>query len=232
MTERELNHFTNLCHLLSASTDIVVSNVVHLFLVLTLDGITFTVNDRIGSDNTVGSWIRFYDLEFHRVHGRADQKEITLLDGTVGFEEVGLEVDVKEVSRHAFNGIIERKNVNALAVGDVTAAGDGNNVSKTNAKVLPNDLVHADVCVVTGFVSQDNADSVLTLFALNQDSVSAEKFQLLHLGRGQANHGVVIVGGVIDNKPVRTALLTAQDGIFHVFVVVLAARHKRERESE
>jgi hypothetical protein len=113
--------------------------------------------------------------------------------------------------------------VDALAVRDITAAGDCNDISQTNAEVLANDLVHTDVGIVTGFVSQDNADSVATLFSLDQNSVSTEEFQLLHFGRGQANDGVVIVGGIIDNQPVRTALLIARDGILHVFV--FAAQH-------
>ncbi len=40
MTERKFNKFTNLCHLLAATTDIIVSDIAEVrFLILALDSI-------------------------------------------------------------------------------------------------------------------------------------------------------------------------------------------------
>ena len=48
MTERQLDHLTNLSHLLAATSNVIITNVVQVsFLIFTLDGITLTVDDSV-----------------------------------------------------------------------------------------------------------------------------------------------------------------------------------------
>ena len=106
VTKGQFNHFTNLGHLLAATADIVVAHVVEFFFVFPLDGVSFAMNDRVRRDNAVGRGVCLYDLEFDRVHGLADEKQVALADGAVGFQKVWLEVNVKQISTDTFNGII------------------------------------------------------------------------------------------------------------------------------
>jgi hypothetical protein len=152
VTQWEFNHFPNLRHLLAAAAHIIVADVIKPFFVFTLDWITFAVNHRVGGDDAVRRRICFDDLEFDRVHGRADKEQVTLLDRTVGFEKVWLQVDIKQISRNAFNRIVEGENVDAFAVRDIAGGGDRDHVGQPDAKVLADHLVHSHGGIVTGLI--------------------------------------------------------------------------------
>mmetsp|Transcript_28442 Transcript_28442/g.80059 ORF Transcript_28442/g.80059 Transcript_28442/m.80059 type:complete len:454 (-) Transcript_28442:148-1509(-) len=224
VTQRELDHFTNLGHLLSATADIVVPHVVHLFFVFALDRLSLAVDDGVRGHDAVRGGVRLHDLEFHGVHGGSHQEEVALLDGTVGLEEVGFEVHVKEVSSHALDGVVQREDVHALSVRHVPAGGDGHDIRQAHAEVLAHDLVHSDAGAVAGLIGQHDADGVAALLSLDEHGVSAEELELLHLGGRQADHGVVVVGGVVHDQPVGAALLAlraGQDRVLHVCVFLV-----------
>lgn len=71
-------------------------------------------------------------------------------------------------------------------------------------------LVHADVAVLSVVIREDDAHRVFALLALQQDGITAEELELLHLGLAQAHHAVVVVGGIVDNKAVGRLLLVLQ----------------------
>lgn len=232
VTKGQLDHFANLSHLLAAATNVVVADVVHLLLVFALDGVAFAMNHRIGSHDTVGRRVCFDHFELHRVHRLAHQKEISLLDGAVSFQEVGLEVDIKEVAAHTFNRVIQGENVDALSVGNISTAGDSDNVGETDTQVLTDDLVHANGRVIARLIRQDNTHSVAPLLSLDEDRVSTKKLELLHLGRGEGDDRVVVVCRIVDNQAIGTTLLASrcQDRVLHVFV--LAAESKKKNEEK
>lgn len=63
MSERELDHLLDLCQLLPATSDVVVSDCVERVLFLfTLDRLALAMDDSVGSDNAKGSWICFNNL--------------------------------------------------------------------------------------------------------------------------------------------------------------------------
>jgi hypothetical protein len=75
MSERKLNHLSNLGHLLSASTNVVVANLVEVVLLLVaLNGLTLAVNDSILCNNTVLWGIDLDDLELYLPHTTADNE--------------------------------------------------------------------------------------------------------------------------------------------------------------
>mmetsp|Transcript_4607 Transcript_4607/g.6397 ORF Transcript_4607/g.6397 Transcript_4607/m.6397 type:complete len:223 (+) Transcript_4607:1885-2553(+) len=218
MTKWKLDHFTDLCHLLAAATNIIVTNIVHFLFVLTFHWITFAVDDSVGGHDTVRSGIGLNDLELNGMHCRSDEEQVTLLDRTVGLQEVGFEVDIKEVSRNTFNRIIERKDMNSLPIWNIPTRGDCDDITQTDTKILTNHLVHPDLRVIACFICKNNTDCVPSLLSLDQNGVATKQLQLLHLGGRQTNDGVVIVGCVVDNQPIRTSLLSAKYGILHISI--------------
>ena len=62
-----------------------------------------------------------------------------------------------------------------LSVRDVAAVGHGDDVREADTEVLSDDLVHADIGILTGVVGEDNTHGVLSLLSLDQDCVSAEE---------------------------------------------------------
>lgn len=87
MTEGKFNKLTNLSHLLATATDIVVTNIVKVgFLVLTLDGVTLSVNDSILSNNAEFGGIGFNDLELDCSHTTTDKESVALPDRSVSLD--------------------------------------------------------------------------------------------------------------------------------------------------
>mmetsp|Transcript_37429 Transcript_37429/g.76302 ORF Transcript_37429/g.76302 Transcript_37429/m.76302 type:complete len:501 (-) Transcript_37429:109-1611(-) len=215
MAQRQFNHLTDLRHLLPATTDIVVSHVIQLLLVLPLDGLALAVDDRVGSHNTVGGRVRLHHLELHGMHGTSHKEKVTLLHRAVRLQEVRLQVHVEEVSRNTLDGVVQGEDVDPLPVRHVPAGGDCHDVREADAQVLAHHLVHAHVGVVAALVSEDDADGVAPLLALEEDGVAAEELELLHLGGAEGYDRVVVIGGVVDDEAVGGALL-AKDGVLHV----------------
>lgn len=88
--------------------------------------------------NTVVGGISLDDLELNSSHASTDQEEVPLADGSVGLQEVGFEVNLEQVSSDALNSVVDREDVNAFAVFDISAGVKGDNISETDTKVLTN----------------------------------------------------------------------------------------------
>ena len=56
------------------------------------------MDDSVGSDNTVRARVRLDDLELYGPHAPAHEEDVPLVDGSVSFQEVRLQVDFKQVS--------------------------------------------------------------------------------------------------------------------------------------
>lgn len=88
--------------------------------------------------NAVVSGVSFDDFELDGSHASTDQEKVSLADGSVSLQEVRLEVDLKQVSGNALNRVVDREDMNALSVFDISACMKGNDVSETDTKVLAN----------------------------------------------------------------------------------------------
>lgn len=89
--------------------------------------------------DTVIGGVGFDDLELDGSHTTADEEEIALANGSVGFEEVGLEVDLEEVSGDALDSVVDREDMDALSVLDISAGVKRDDISKTDTQVLADD---------------------------------------------------------------------------------------------
>ena len=119
MSERQFNEFTNLGHLFAHASDVVVTDIVEAFFVFAVNRFSFAEDFRIRCDDAIFSRISLDNLEFNRAHATTSQEGVTLLHRTVRFQEVRLQVHVKQVTRDAFNRIPKRKHVHALTVFDI-----------------------------------------------------------------------------------------------------------------
>jgi hypothetical protein len=117
MTQRQLDQLTDLCHLLSATTDIVITDLVQVALfILPLDRLTLAVDDGILCDNTVLRGIDLNNLELHLSHTSTYCEQVSLFHGSVGFTEVWGEVDVEKGSSQTLYGVCNGKNGNPLGL--------------------------------------------------------------------------------------------------------------------
>lgn len=117
MTERQLDQFTDLSHLLAATTDIVVTNLVEVtLLILALDGLALAVNNCVLGNNAVLWRVDLHNLKLDLSHTTSYCEQVTLADWSVGLAEVGSEVDIEERTGKTFDGIGNREDSNALGL--------------------------------------------------------------------------------------------------------------------
>jgi hypothetical protein len=198
VSEGQFDEFPNLCHLLPATTNVVVANLVQVaLLVLALNGVTLTMNDGVLSNNAVLRSIDFDDLEFDLSHGSSDGEEIALSDRSIGFAEVWGEEDIEEGASQAFDGVCNGKDSNALGLRrllvGVTYNGDavthvfnvgtrvnGDDVAVLDSQIVANHAVDASTAVVEIVICEHDQDCVLSLLALHQDGVSSEELEGFH----------------------------------------------------
>jgi len=117
MSEWKFDQLTDLSHLLSATTNIVVSDIVEVaLLVLALDWLTLAVYHRILRHNTELWWIYLDNLEFDLSHTTSACEKVALTNGSVGLAEVWSKEDVEEGASKTFDGVGHRKDSNALGL--------------------------------------------------------------------------------------------------------------------
>lgn len=133
------------------------------------------------------------------------------MDGTVRLQEVRLQVNLKQVSGQTLDGVIDWQNVHSSAILHVRTRLDRNNVRQMNAQIIAHNAIHADLLVGAILVRQHNANRFLASAALQQNRITAEQLQLVHLGLRQSDNGIVIVQCLFDQQPVGT-VLALQDG--------------------
>merc|ERR1719440_2620001 len=207
VAQRQLDELADVLQLLAHAADVVVPHVVLALLVLSLDGLALAVDHRVGRDNAVLVRIGLDDLELDGAHAAAAEEEVVLPHRPVRLHKVRLEEDVEQVARDALDGVINRQDVHALAVLDIGALVDGDDVAEAHLEVLADALVHPDLARLARVVREHDAHRVLAALALEQHRVAAEELELLHGGEGERDDGVVIVGRLVDEQAVRVLLL-------------------------
>ena len=93
MTQRKLNQFTNLGHLLAYATNIVITNIIKVgLLILTFDGVALCLSSERGEythrklltcedngvlgDYTIFCRVCLHNLKFHCTHAAADKESV------------------------------------------------------------------------------------------------------------------------------------------------------------
>mmetsp|Transcript_3985 Transcript_3985/g.6142 ORF Transcript_3985/g.6142 Transcript_3985/m.6142 type:complete len:299 (+) Transcript_3985:1820-2716(+) len=180
VTQREFDQLTDLCKLFADTANVIIAHIVITLLIFSLDCLPFAVDDGIRGHNTVFDWICLYYFEFYSPHATTHKEKITLPDRTICFQEVGLQVDVEQVACEAFYRVVDRENMDTLAILDVLTLMHRNNVSQTHSQIVAYYFVHSYLRLFASFISQDDANCVLSFFALDQHSISSEKLKFLH----------------------------------------------------
>jgi hypothetical protein len=223
--ERQLDKLSDLSHLLPAASDIIVSDLVEVaLLVFALDGLALAVDNCVLCNNAVLWGVHLDDLELDRPHGGPAGEGVALSERPVCLAEVGRKENVEERTSEALDGVGHGEDGHALGVLDVGTRVDGDDVTKLYAEVVPDHAVHADGAIIEVVVGEDDEHGVLSLLALDEDSVATEQLKGLHGVVGEGQDGVVIGGGVGDDQAVGLLLLFEDGGGDLIVVVLLAAR--------
>lgn len=117
MTKRQLDQLTDLSHLLAATTNVVIANLVKVtLLILALNGLALAVDDCVLGNDAILRGVDLDNLKFNLTHTTTYGKQVTLANWAVGLTEVGGEEDVEDGSGQTLNSIGNRKDSNALSL--------------------------------------------------------------------------------------------------------------------
>lgn len=103
MSEGKLNHFSNSSHLFSASSNIIISDIVEFLLIFTINRLSLGVEHSVGCNDSEFFWLSCHNFEFNWLEVASHKEEVALLDGTVSILEVWDEIGLGEVTLDAFN---------------------------------------------------------------------------------------------------------------------------------
>jgi len=196
MPQRQLDHFSDCCHLLPAATNVVVANVVQLLLFFSVDGFSFSVEYGAGRHYAVLFGLSSYYLELHRLETSSHVEEVSLFDWSVGVFEVGDEVGFSEITGNALNGVSEWENVDFGEVGHISCRFDLDNVSQTDPQVFSDGFVQSYFAVIQLVINEGHHQGLFSLLPLDEYGVALENLQLCHLGLAQLDRGIFIVYGL------------------------------------
>jgi hypothetical protein len=119
MPQWQLNQLSDLCHLLPAATNVVVTDFVEVtLLVFALNGLTLAVDDSILCDDAELWWVNLNDLKLYLSHTTAGCEGVALANRSVGFAEVWGEENVEQRTGDTLDGIGDGEDCNALGLRD------------------------------------------------------------------------------------------------------------------
>ena len=144
MSEWKLDHFSDGCHLFPATSDVIVADVVELFFVFPVDGLSFSIEHGVGCNDTEFFGLSGDNFELDGLEVASDDEEVSLLDGAVGILEVRDQVGFCEVTGNALDGVLEGQDMNFSKIGYVSCGFDLHDVAETDSKVFTNGFVHSD----------------------------------------------------------------------------------------
>lgn len=79
---------------------------------------------------------------------------------------------------------------------NIRARLDGNHITVLDSEVVSDNSVDAGTAVIKIFVGKDDEDGVLPLLSAHKDGITTEDAQSLHGSLGEADDGVIVVGGI------------------------------------
>ena len=90
MTEGQFDQLSDLSHLFTAATNVVVADISEIaLLIFPLDGLAFGMDDGVLRDDTKFGWICLHHFEFNSSHATTDEEGVSLANRSVGLSYDG-----------------------------------------------------------------------------------------------------------------------------------------------
>jgi hypothetical protein len=119
--------------LLSATSDVIVADIIEFLLILAIDGFPLGVEHCIGSDYPELLGLSSHDFELYRLEVASDNEEVPFFDWAIGVFEVGYEISFSDVALEAFDRVVEWQDMYFSEVGNVSCRPNLHHISKTNS---------------------------------------------------------------------------------------------------
>jgi hypothetical protein len=114
----------------------------------------------------------------------------SFIKSTHTFEEIRLEVHIKEISTQALHRVIERENMDALAILDIKTLMYVDEVAKFHSQVVTSDFVHLDSTFLHVIGAQADKDGISPFLA--SVSISVDERVLMRENRRDNNRTMIV----------------------------------------
>src|SRR5436190_20366546 len=119
MPEEKLNQLSDLSHLLSAATNVIVTDLIEIpFFVFSLNGFAVAVDHCILCYDAKLGRINFDNLELNLSHTATAREQIPLFYRPISLTEVWSKEYVEQRACKTFHGIGDRKDGDSLGLGE------------------------------------------------------------------------------------------------------------------
>lgn len=132
----------------SASSNIIISNLIKFLFVFSVDGFSLSVKDSVGGYDAVVFWFGGYYLKLNWFEVSSHDKEVTFFYWSISILEVWDQEGFGEITTDTFNGVLNGKHVDFCQIGHLTGRPDLDNITKSDSEIFPDDLVHSDFAVL------------------------------------------------------------------------------------
>ena len=156
MSQRKFDHFSNGSPLFSASSDIVIADIIKLFLILAIDWLSFSVEHGVRSNYSELFGLSCYNFELNWLEVSSNDEKISFLHWSVSIFEVRDEVGFCEISLNALDGVCKGQDVDFGEIWDISCCSDLHNISKSYSEVFADCFVHPDFRVFELVINQSD----------------------------------------------------------------------------
>ena len=182
MTKWKFNHFSNQCHLFSATSNIIIADFIKFLFILTIYWVSFSIQHCIGSNNSILFWLSCHYLELNRLEISPNYEQISFLDRPVGIFEIWNEICLSEITTYTLDSVFQGQNVDFGEIGNFTSRPNFDNISKPYSQIFSDSFVHPYFSLIQFVISKCNNQCLFTFFAFDENSITLEYFQFTHLG--------------------------------------------------
>ncbi len=128
----------------STTSNIIISNLIKFFLILSIDWFTFSKKHSIWGNNTILFRLSSNNFKFNRFEVSSDNEKIAFFYWSIGVFEIWNKECFCKVSCNSFNSILKRKYMYLCEIGYLTSSSDLNNITESNSEIFSDIFVHSD----------------------------------------------------------------------------------------
>jgi hypothetical protein len=130
--------------LFSATSDVIVSDLIELFFVLPIDWLSLCEKHCIRGYDSELFWFCGYNFEFDWLEVSSNHEQVSLLDWSVGVFEIRYEISFGQITSDAFDGILKRKDMDFGQVWNFACTSDLDDISESDSEIFADCFVHSD----------------------------------------------------------------------------------------
>ena len=180
MSKWKLNHLSYSCHLFSATSYIVIPNIIQFFLFFSIYWLTLSIEHSVWCDYTKILRLSSNNFELNGLETTSYNEEITFFNRSVCIFEIRNEICFIDISSNPLNGVSKWQNMNFGEIGYISSRFDNNNVTESNSKIFSYSLIHAYFSILKFVIHKGHNKCLFSFLTFDENGISFENLEFCH----------------------------------------------------